>query len=246
MLGVVGISLSGAHLYYKSQNSRVDPRIRPARELYEKYNSLAAAGDYNAVFRLLDSVESIYQKHPHYRNSFETGVLSNNRAAAYLTIALYRDSLPQKEKIFPQVSEDSLVEMAEKEVEYALAFYNDWKKKYAGFDREKWREMIGHEFRKGLKDYSQEEKEKFLSNRLDEFEITQTEIDRRLSVSHTNLGMIHRYRENYDSALLHYTRAMELWEDNISAENNLNVLLNKPKKKRGLLRKLFPPPRNKE
>ncbi|MCF8332405.1 MAG: tetratricopeptide repeat protein, partial [Bacteroidales bacterium] len=57
------------------------------------------------------------------------------------------------------------------------------------------------------------------------------------------LGMICRYNGNYDSALVNYTRAMKLWDENLTAENNLSVLLNRPKKKRSLLRKLFPPPK---
>ncbi|MFO8088075.1 MAG: tetratricopeptide repeat protein [Bacteroidales bacterium] len=243
MLAVVIVSLLGAHLYYSRLNSKVDPRIRPARTLYEDYNKMAAAGDFKAVIQLLDSVEQIYSEIPHYLNSFETGVLANNRAAVYLTVVLHRDSLLPDQNLMADISDDSLLAIAKKEVNTALLIYKKWKIKYADSDRSDWRKMIKNDFVAGLEDYPEEEQEKFLEKRLDEFEATRTEIDRRLSVAYNNLGMICRYNGNYDSALVNYTRAMKLWDENLTAENNLNVLLNRPKKKRSLLRKLFPPPK---
>ncbi|MCF8332271.1 MAG: tetratricopeptide repeat protein, partial [Bacteroidales bacterium] len=210
MLAVVIVSLLGAHLYYSRLNSKVDPRIRPARELYEEYNKLAAAGDFIAVIQLLDSVEKIYSEIPHYLNSFETGVLANNRAAVYLTVVLHRDSLSPDQNILADIPGDSLVAIAEKEVNTALSVYKNWKMKYADSDRADWRKMIRNDFVSGLEEYPEVEQEKFLEKRLDEFEATRTEIDRRLSVGYTNLGMICRYNGNYDSALVNYTRAMKL------------------------------------
>ena len=69
------------------------------------------------------------------------------------------------------------------------------------------------------------------------------ETPRRLSVSYTNLGIMYRFREDYENAALSYKKAMDLWEDNLSAENNLNILLGRPLKKRSLLRKIFPEPK---
>jgi hypothetical protein len=45
----------------------------------------------------------------------------------------------------------------------------------------------------------------------------------------------------YDSAAFYYNNAIELWDRNLTAENNLNILLNRPQKKRNLIQTLFPP-----
>ena len=92
MVVVVGVLV--ARSYYRGTNSKVDPRILPARELYAGYDDYARSGNYFRIFNLLDSIEQIYIATPHYRESFETGVLNNNRSAALLTIALYQDSIP--------------------------------------------------------------------------------------------------------------------------------------------------------
>lgn len=243
MLAVVVVSLVGAQLYYSQLNNRVDPRIKAARVLYEDYNKLAESGDYHAVLELLDTVENIYNSHPHYQYSYETGVIANNRAAVFLTIALHRDSLPAP--MLKDISRDSLIAMAEAEVCHALYIYKYWKRNYLDKDRQQWQKMIDDDFSTGFEEYTDEQVRKYLENRLDEFEDARTEINRRLSVSHNNLGMIYRYRQNYDSALVHYNKAIELWSENLTARNNLNVLLNRPKEKRSMLRKLFPPPKDK-
>ena len=69
------------------------------------------------------------------------------------------------------------------------------------------------------------------------------ETDRRLSVCYTNLGVIERTRGNYQEAIMNYEKALNLWDRNLEAENNLNRLLGRPIKKRNLLQKLFPPDR---
>ncbi len=240
MLGVVAVSITAATLYYSGVKKAVDPRVRPARELYGDYNKLAAANNMSAVLHLLDTVETIYNQYPHYNNSFETAVLANNRAAVYLALAQYGDSL-QNPPPQAELPRDSLLEMAEAELRNALASYLLWKRKYGDKGRGDWKSTIKVEFLAGMDGYSVKEQQKFLENRLDEFEDTKSEINRRLSVSYTNLGLVYRHRESYDSAVVNYMKAMELWEENLTAENNLNVLLNRPKRKRSLLRKLFPP-----
>ncbi|MCK4748009.1 MAG: tetratricopeptide repeat protein, partial [Bacteroidales bacterium] len=67
--------------------------------------------------------------------------------------------------------------------------------------------------------------------------------NRRLSVCHTNLGVIYRHQGAYVEAAEEYQKALALWDRNLEAENNLNKLLNKPLKKRNMMQKLFPPNR---
>ena len=67
------------------------------------------------------------------------------------------------------------------------------------------------------------------------------ETDRRVSVCYTNLGIILRSRDDNEGAAEMYIKALELWEMNLEAENNLNRLLGRPLKKRNIIQKLFPP-----
>ena len=84
MMALVVITILIALRYYRGENLGVDPRVAPARKLYEGYNALASSNDYSGVIHLLDSISGIYNQYPHYHGSFETGVLENNRAAVYL------------------------------------------------------------------------------------------------------------------------------------------------------------------
>jgi len=62
MMALVVITIVLAYLHYGSKNLSVDPRIVPARKLYEGYNKLAMANDYAGVIRLLDTIERIYTR----------------------------------------------------------------------------------------------------------------------------------------------------------------------------------------
>ena len=49
-----------SHFYYKSVNASVDPRIVPARKLYEIYNQFAEENKIDSIFWLMDTIELIY------------------------------------------------------------------------------------------------------------------------------------------------------------------------------------------
>lgn len=246
MAGILLLSFIVSKFYYGNVNKSVDPRIVDARNLYDEYNSYAENNDFVAVLQLLDTVESMYEKHAHYRHSFEMGVLANNRAAVYITLALHKDSirLDKKNRHFRKYRKDSLLTLAFSEITEAINIYESWKELFGQASKEKISGIIREEFYSGLEYYPTEEKEKFLKNRLSELIDTQTEIDRRLSVSYSNKGLIFRHNEDYKSAIACYAKALKLWERNLTAENNLNVLSGKPIKKRSFIQKLFPPRKN--
>lgn len=231
-----------AYFYYSNKNSSNDPRIVEARELYQKYNAYASENDFNQIFSLLDSVEYIYSTIPHYSKSFEVGVLYNNRAAAYLTMALY-DNKPRN---FKDYTKDSLLSLAKSNVNTSIIIYENWLSKYKDREINEIEKLIQSSFFKGLSVYSEKEKDRFLKNRIKEIETAQYETKRRLSVAYTNLGIINRHLENYENAIVYYQKAIELWDQNLTAENNLNILLGKPLKKRNLIQKLFPPKRKED
>ncbi len=231
MMALVVITILLARSFYRKENQAVDPRVVPARELYEGYNALAVANDYAGVIRLLDTIEQIYSQYPHYAGSFETGVLENNRAAVYLTLGISYDSLSSP---FHSMGQDSLIALGESAARESIKRYEDWLEKYEKKDGAAIRQEVQTTFGTGY--------EAYLDKRVKEIEKAIQETPRRLSVSYTNLGLTYRYREDYQAAADCYRKAMDLWEDNLTAENNLNILLGQPLKKRNFIQKMFPKP----
>lgn len=243
MVAVVLTGILIARSYYANINRSVDPRIAKARELYSDYNDLARTGDYYGIFALLDSIEQIYDATPHYRGSFEMGVLDNNRAAALLTLALYTDSIPLASNPFPELPVDSLVSLAGTYCRRAIATYTTWNDKYEGKSAKQIHQIVKPGFSTGLESADEKQLEKYLRTRIGEIEEALHENRRRLSVSHTNLGLVFRQQGDYEHAVRQYEKALLMWDRNLDAENNLNRLLNRPLKKRNLIQKLFPPKR---
>jgi tetratricopeptide (TPR) repeat protein len=230
-----GVAIS--YSYYKNINESIDPRIVKARTLYEKYNVYAQKNEFNSIFSLMDSIELIYTDFDHYKNSYEMGVLYNNRAASFLTMALYTDDIAKTDQ-------DSLINLAEFAVKKSIEIYNQWLKKFQNKSPIEIEGMILNDFYTGLENYNTDQKNKFIKNRINEISDSQAETKRRLSVSYTNLGIINRHKLQYEAAANCYKKAIDLWDRNLTAENNLNVLLGRPMKKRSFIQKLFPPDRD--
>lgn len=223
-----------AHFYYKSVNASVDPRIVPARKLYENYNQFAQENKLDSIFWLMDTIESIYTGVEHYRNSFEVGVLHNNRAAAWLSLCITEEDVTLK---------DSLLERANESINNSITIYENWLMRYDGKSEQELEMDLEKDFLAGLEEYDEVAQQKFLNKRIKEIIEAQVETKRRLSVSYTNLGLVYRHQLRYEAAALSYQKAIENWDRNLTAENNLNKLMGRPEKKRNLIQKLFPPER---
>jgi tetratricopeptide (TPR) repeat protein len=223
-----------SHYYYKGVNSSVDPRIVPARKLYENYNLFAQQNKLDSIFWLMDTIESIYAKVEHYVNSYEVGVLYNNRAAACLSLSMNENKTSVR---------DSLLKVADNSTNKSITIYENWFKAYEGKSKQELKAVLADGFLKGLERYDDEDRQKFLNKRTQEIIEAQAETKRRLSVSYTNLGLVYRQQLKYEDAALSYQKALENWDRNLTAENNLNKLLGRPEKKRNLIQKLFPPER---
>ena len=222
--------------YYSAENSSQDPRIVPAREMYEKYNHFADNQQYDSIFKLMDAIEGIYASLDHYKDSYETGVLYNNRAAAWLTRVISDQSTDS-------LIRDSLLNLANHALRSGIRIYETWQDQYNNKEADEIRNGIRDDFMTGLESYTPEERERFLQTRVSEISEAQTEIDRRLSVTYTNLGIVYRHRQQYDSAMGCYEKALDLWDRNLTAENNMNSLLGLPQKKRNFIERMFPPER---
>lgn len=234
-----------AKIYYGQINRSIDPRVIEARELYGKYDQYAEKNDFKAIFLLLDSVETIYQSIIHYKHSYEVGVIYNNRSAAYLAMAIFHESNSLSLDGINILSKDSLLYLAQHEAQNSINIYTKWLNVFDKKSEDEIKAIIIPSFKPGLASYEPKEQERFLSNRVKEITEAQLETPRRLSVAYTNLGIINRHLENYELAIKHYKKAIELWDRNLAAENSLNVLLGQPQKKRNFIEKLLPPSKDK-
>ena len=231
-----------ARAYYGGENRSVDPRIREARELYRDYNTFATESELDSVFRLLDTIESFYQAIPHYAQSFEIGVIYNNRAAALLTLVQYRDTLPRLTLVenFGHLDRHTLLMIAEANLKTSIANYEQWLFDFDSLTDLQIQQQIQTIFIVGLDEYTEDERIKFLEKRVEELVDGQVEVPRRLSVAYTNLGIVNRMNGMYKEAALLYQRALDLWDANLTAENNLNRLLGRPLRKKSWLSRMFP------
>ena len=234
MSALVVLVIIITRIYYTSVNKSVDPRVLEARNLYEKYNFYAQNSEFDSVFLLMDAIELIYNSTKHYKNSFETGVLYNNRSASFLTMALY-----SKDYLNDSIIQDSLINLAELAARRSIDIYDSWLLKYDTKSPEEVERIVSDDFYSGLENYSDEQKSKFLKKRIKEVLEAQAETSRRLSVSYTNLGIIYRHKLLYEDAARYYKKAIDLWDRNLTAENNLNLLLGRPLTKRNFIQKIL-------
>ena len=232
MSTLVALVFFGVTYYYRYDNKSIDPRVVKANELYEQYNELAKSSNYQAVFKLMDSIEYIYSNYPHYKESFEVGILYNNRAAAYLAMALKQNNSKE--------TKDSLLNLSEINVQRGIEIYTTWFSVWGHKNPEEIKINLRAYFSPHDSAFQGKNVDRYVNKRTKGIVEAQLEINRRLSVSYTNLGMVYRHKEQYDDAVKEYFKALEYWPDNLTAENNLNILLNQPLKKPSVIRRLFP------
>lgn len=233
ILAVTGFVI--AWLYYGSINRSVDPRIKQAQIMYGRYNVFVSENDFDKVLNLLDSIKAIYAAIPHYANSYEMGVMENNRATVFLTIAL-------SDTVLHEIRQNYFA-LAEHHLNKSIDYYNAWMSFYENKTEEEILVVVENEFAPDASLMHHANLDAIIKNRVGEIKTAQIETPRRLSVSYSNLGIIMRHENRLDEAIDYYTKALELWEDNMAAKNNLNIIFGKPLEKQSILRKLFPPDR---
>ncbi len=229
-----------ASWYYNAENKSVDPRVVRAHEMYEKYNSLAEHSDYENIFLLMDSIEEIYADIDHYKESYEVGVLYNNRAAAYLSMALDSNNSDQ-------IIKDSLFQLAEMNVLKSIDLYSKWLEEWEDKPKNEVQALVSSDFQKDDQMFKNKSNlNNYIRKRTKQIADAQFETKRRLSVSYTNLGIIFRHRNDFENAAKQYFHALQLWPDNLAAENNLNILFGKKQKKQSVMRYFFPKSRKED
>jgi len=226
---VVLAGLIIAYFYYGGINKMEDPRILHIKKLHSSYNKFVLDNNMPEVLILLDSMDSEYAKIAHYSDSFERGVLQTDKSSVYLNIALYQ--------ITDEDEKFEYLEKAEECLNKSLFFYDKWKQTYSDLDSNQLKNKIISDF----SDVKFDNIAKIVDKRVRDIKEALYDLDKRYSVTYTNLGIVMRHKFLQDSALMYYKKAVELWDDNHAAKSNLNVLLGKEPLKRGVLEKIFPP-----
>lgn len=234
---LVFISIVVTFFYYRNQNRSEDPRVVPAKVLYKQFQETSETNDFDKLFVMLDSIENIYSIIPHYRNSYEIGVLNNNRSAIFLTISLYQSiDSAQKAEGF-----EKSIFFAEK----SIGIYREWFDKFGNLDDREIRNELMKDFTEGLQ-LKKPAIEKIVNKRIKEIQEAKYETKRRLSVSYTNLGIAFRHTNRAEEAAECYKVALTFWDRNFSAKNNLNILLDRPLEEQSFMDKMFPPDKKEE
>ena len=229
---MVVFGLAFAWFYYSNINEAEDPRVLQAKTIYSRYDALAEAKRYEDILLLLDSMESIYGQYRDYKDSYEIGVVYNNKAALYLTMGLFETDDKQKK--------DSLLVLAKKEVLLSIQVYEQWMKEFGALNETQIGCIMLPVYQENNKLFIKNKQEHYINKRTKDILLAQKETPRRLSVAYTNLGIILRHQGQVEEALKTYEKALKLWEQNLTAENNINIILGRPIRERSILEKVFP------
>jgi len=237
LVAIAMLSFAFAYLYYNSKNKAEDPRVVETKFMFKRFDLLMSELDYSGALLLLDSIEALFNNIPCYRGSYETGMVFNNRASAFLSMALY--------EVEDSIEQQKLLGFASENLDSSIRIYTDWLNKYELFPADSITKNLEPCFNQDDKAFSNSDSKVVLKKRVEDVILAQKETKRRLSVSYTNLGIVKRHQYMQNEALECYRQAIELWGDNFTALNNFNVLMGTPPKKRTVLEKLFPPDKNK-
>ena len=233
---ICAISFAVAYLYYSGINKSEDPRIVETKLLFIQYDNFIKDKNYTKAASVLDSIEKLFLKVPGYSESYEPGIVYNNRASIYISKALYQST--------DSLEKHCLLDTAAIHANRCIAFYSLWIGENGALTKDQVSTLIKPYFQTNDDAFRGKNYKRILARRTDDIILAQKETPRRLSVAYTNLGIIQRHQYNQKDAAESYLKAMDLWKDNPTALSNLNVLYGKPPQDRSVLKKLFPPDKN--
>lgn len=236
----------GSYFYYDGINSAEDPRVLQAKIFLNEYEKKLEENETGLSLTLLKSMYKIYKSTPSYEKSYEVGVVFNNMASVHLvkveTMLLTQED---EDKIDTQAMDEDLKE-AQVNLYKAIDIYESWMDRMGTLSHGQILEKIKPFFQADDPAFKDVDAQKILEKRIDEILTAQIETPRRLSVVYTNLGVVNRYKGNLETSKKNYEKALSLWERNYIAKDNLDILMNRPVKKRSIITRLFPPDRKKE
>jgi tetratricopeptide (TPR) repeat protein len=235
---IIGLSFLIAYLYYNSKNKAEDPRVVRTKYLLNDYEVLMNEKKYDDALRLMDSVEYIFLNTKGYKNSYELGIVYNNRGSAYLSMALYTTT--------DSIEKTLLLKIAQTQIDSSISIYSTWMEYYGKLGRDDIMKLEKPFFLENDIAFEGKNYNRILNKRIDDLIMAQNENLRRLSVSYTNAGIILRHQFRQNEAAESYIKAIKLWKDNYIARNNFNILMGKDPEDRSIIDQLFPPEKSKK
>ena len=233
---IICISLLVAYIYYNGKNRAEDPRIVETKYMFRQFDNMMKENKFSSALPYLDSIEIIFTKIPGYKDSYEPGIVYNDRGSAYLSMALYENK-DSTEKV-------KMLDLAEKSIDSSIVIYNTWLGKNKALSIDELFRNAEPFFFKNDPAFAGRNVKKIIHKRAADLFLAQKEAPRRLSVCYTNLGIIQRHQYKQNEAVESYIQAIKLWRDNFTARNNFNVLMGLPPKDRSIIDQLFPPDKN--
>lgn len=228
-----------AVFYYRSLNNAEDPRVLEARRYLAEYDRISSVYNSLETFSLLDSANAVFNKYPDYKNSFEPGVIYNNRCSSLLMTAIYDSTINNFEKA-------KLLSLALKYCDSSIVVYRQWLDDWGELNDDSISLLISPYMLETDPVFSGFNFDKVFRKRIRDISLAQIETPRRLSVALSNKGTIYRHMLKPDSSLAFYQQALSLWKDNRVAKSNLSVLLGEGPVKASVIESLFPPDKNKK
>ena len=233
---ISGISFLIAYIYYDGKNKAEDPRILKSKYFFQEYEDLVKENNFDEALSVLDSIDTIFNRVPGYKTSYEPGIVLNNRGTAYLSKALYKTTDSLEKNIF--------LSFAKKNLDSCIVLYTNWLTKNEKLLKN---ELLNNEkpnFLMSDPAFKDRNYNIILNKRIDDLILARHETPRRLSVTYTNLVIVLRHQYKQNEAVECYIKAIKLWKENYTARNNFNVLMGKPPEDRSIIDQLFPPEKN--
>jgi len=237
-LSVAIVTLVFARFYYWSLNQSEDPRIAEARKLMIEFDKDGLSMASAESLYLLDSALAIFSRIPGYNESFEKGVIYNNKCSALLLKALY-DSIAGADAM------RMYLEQAKFFNDLSINNYRGWLDKWGTLDDKEAEQLIRPSMPETDPAFAGLNYERIIRRRIKNIMLARIETPRRLSVAYTNRGTYFRHTGVPDSALYYFDKALLLWEENRVARSNISVLLGGEPVKPTIIESLFPPDRKK-
>lgn len=239
---LTALVLIGSAIYYRQLNNLEDARLAATTDFHKEYALSVEKKEYGTALTILDNWEALYKSVPGYDDSYEIGVLYNNRCSLYL-IQFETDVLTSTSEGFTPPYH--YLDEAEKYILTSISLYEAWIEKYGSLSEPALSELVAQNFPENDPIFKNKNIKKIRIKRVADLKLAQIETSRRLSVSLTNSGVIKRYRNDLVTAKTLYERAISLWDKNYTAQDNLDVLLGRKPQKRSMINKLFPPEKEK-
>lgn len=236
MILIIVIGLTFAYFYYDNINKNVDPRLVHTQTVLSQFDNINKLDSPFVALDMMDHLEKELSEIDLYKNSYERGVVINNRASVYIMMALYSSEFANMK--------DSLLASAQKNLLKAESVFNKWIIENNDISKPEYLKTLSDEYNKETDLFEGKNISKVIQLRIEDIELAKIETPRRLSVTYTNMAVIYRHTNEYEKAVEYYKKAIDLWPKNIEAKNNLNTLFGKKKEKQNVIEKVFPSKRD--